>query len=116
MCSFALGYIDDLDLVFQEMARVARRITISDLHPEAVKAGWVRSFRSSSGSYEIEHYDHLWDRIEACAQSAGLRLSWKLEASFGEQERVLFERAGKGDAFITARRVPAILISAWVSG
>jgi SAM-dependent methyltransferase len=114
VCSFALGYIDRLDLAFREMARIARRIVTSDLHPDAVRAGWVRSFRSSSQSYEIEHHDHLWDRIETCARAAGLRPSWKLDASFGEPERALFERAGKADAFIAARRVPAVLISAWV--
>jgi SAM-dependent methyltransferase len=114
VCSFALGYIDRLDLAFREMARIARRIVTSDLHPDAVRAGWVRSFRSSSGSYEIEHHDHLWDRIETCARAAGLRPSWKLDASFGEPERVLFERTGKADVFIGARRMPAILISAWV--
>jgi SAM-dependent methyltransferase len=115
VCSFALGYIDRLELAFREMARVARRIVTSDLHPEAVRAGWVRSFRSSSGSYEIEHQDHLWDGIETCARAAGLRPSWKLDASFGEPERGLFERAGKADVFSAARQVPAILISGWVN-
>lgn len=115
VCSFALGYIDRLDLAFREMARIARRIVTSDLHPDAVRAGWVRSFRNGNLSYEIEHHDHLWDRIETCGRAAGLRPSWKLDASFGEPERALFERAGKADAFIAARRVPAILISAWVS-
>ena len=114
VCSFALGYIDRLELAFREMARIARRIITSDLHPDAVRAGWVRSFRSTGGSYEIRHYDHLWDRIETCARAAGLRPSWKLDASFGEPEHVLFERAGKADAFLAAQRVPAILISAWV--
>jgi len=116
VCSFALGYIDRLELAFHEMARIARRIITSDLHPDAIRAGWVRSFRSSSGSYEIEHHDHLWDRIETCARAAGLRPIWKLDASFGEPERTLFERAGKGDAFHAARRVRAILISGWVVG
>lgn len=115
VCSFALGYIDRLELAFREMARIARRIVTSDLHPDAVRAGWVRSFRSSSESYQIEHHDHLWDRIEASARAAGLLPGWKLDASFGEPERVLFERAGKADAFLAARRVPAILISGWVN-
>jgi len=114
VCSFALGYIDRLEMAFREMARIARRIVTSDLHPEAVRAGWVRSFRDSSGNYEIKHYTHLWDRIETCARAAGLRSNWKMDASFGEPERVLFERAGKVDAFSIARRVPAILISGWV--
>jgi SAM-dependent methyltransferase len=116
VCSFALGYVDRLELAFCEMARVARRIITSDLHPDAVRAGWVRSFRNGSGRYEIKHHNHLWERIEACARAAGLRASWKLDASFGDSERALFERAGKADAFIPAKRVPAILISAWVNG
>lgn len=116
VCSFALGYVDRLDLAFREMARIARRIIISDLHPDAVRVGWVRSFRTSSGSYEIKHCDHLWERIETCARAAGLGPNWKLDASFGEQERALFERAGKATAFLAAQQVPAILISAWVSG
>ena len=114
LCSFALGYIDRLDLAFREMARVARRVITSDLHPDAVRAGWVRSFRTTSGRYEIEHYDHLWTRVEACARAAGLRPVWRLEASFGEQERELFERGGKADAFVSAQQVPAVLIADWV--
>jgi SAM-dependent methyltransferase len=114
VCSFALGYIDRLDLAFREMARVARRIITSDLHPDAVRSGWVRSFRTGSDRYEIEHYDHWWPRIEACALAAGLRPIWRVDASFGEQERVIFERAGKANAFRTAQTVAAVLASAWV--
>ncbi len=116
VCSFGLGYIGPLELAFREMARVARRIVTSDLHPDAVLAGWVRSFRSNGGSYQIEHHGHSWPRIEACAHAAGLRLTWRLDASFGEQERGLFERAGKADSFISAQQVPAVLISNWVRG
>jgi SAM-dependent methyltransferase len=114
VCSLSLGYIDRLDLAFLEMARIARRIVISDLHPDAVRSGWVRSFRSGSGSYQIEHYDHLWPRMEACALAAGLRLVSRIDASFGEDERTIFERAGKAKAFLAAQRVPAVLISTWV--
>lgn len=114
VCSFALGYIDRLALAFREMARVARGVITSDLHPDAVRSGWVRSFRTGSDRYEIEHYDHRWPQIEACALAAGLRPTWRIDASFGEQERAIFERAGKATAFRTARRVPAVLVSAWV--
>ncbi len=106
VCSFALGYIERLDLAFREMARVAPRIITSDLHPEAIRAGWVRSFRANGDRYEIEHYNHEWPQIEACARTAGLRPAWTVDASFGEQERVIFERAGKADAFTTARASP----------
>ena len=116
VCSLALGYIDPIELAFREMARIAPRIMVSDLHPDAVRAGWVRSFHTSNATFEIRHYDHLWVRMEACARAAGLRLLWKIDASFGEPERSLFERAGKADAYIRAQQVPAVLISAWVRG
>ena len=60
--------------------------------------------------------DGVTIHIEACAHAAGLRLTWRLDASFGEQERGLFERAGKADSFISAQQVPAVLISNWVRG
>jgi ubiquinone/menaquinone biosynthesis C-methylase UbiE len=116
VCSLALGYVDPIELAFREMARIARRIVISDLHPDAVRAGWVRSFRTSNATFEIRHHDHLWPRIETCARAAGLRLLWKIDASFGEAERSLFERAGKAEVYIRAQQVPAILVSAWARG
>jgi SAM-dependent methyltransferase len=114
ICSFALGYVDRLDTAFGEMARVARRIFISDLHPDAARAGWVRSFRAGSGKYEIEHHRHSRARIESCARAANLAPLWTVEAAFGQQERDIFERAGKGTAFEVMRHAPAILVSAWV--
>jgi ubiquinone/menaquinone biosynthesis C-methylase UbiE len=114
ICSLSLGYVDRIELAFREMARIARRVVISDLHPEAVRAGWVRSFRTSNATFEIRYHDHLWARMEACARAAGLRLLWKIDASFGEPERSLFERAGKAGAYIRAQQVPAVLVSAWV--
>src|SRR4051794_14130921 len=39
VCSFAFGYFSDLRSAIHEMARVARSIIISDLHPEASVAG-----------------------------------------------------------------------------
>jgi SAM-dependent methyltransferase len=114
VCSFALGYVERLDLAFREMARVSHRIITSDLHPDAVRSGWVRSFRSGRESYEVVHYNHSWQRVEACAVAAGLRPLWSHDAYFGEQERVIFERAGKANAFTSAQQVPAVLIAAWV--
>jgi len=114
VCSFALGYVEHLDLAFGEMARVAHCVITSDLHPDAVRSGWVRSFRAGGGSYEIDHYDHEWPQVEVCARAAGLRPVWRVDASFGQQERIIFERAGKASAFTRAQQVPAILVSAWV--
>jgi len=114
VCSFALGYVDRLELAFREMSRVARRIVTTDLHSDAIRSGWVRSFRAGTQTYEIEHHDHLQSQLEACAWAAGLRPAWTLEESFGEPERPLFEQAGRAKAFLAAQQVPAILICCWV--
>ena len=114
VCSFALGYVDRLDSAFREMSRIARRIITSDLHPDAIRSGWIRSFRTGSKTYEIEHHDYLRSQIEAAAWAAGLRPVWMLEASFGEPERPLFEQAGKAKAFLATQQVPAILLYSWV--
>jgi len=113
VCSFALGYVEHLELAFSEMARVARRIITSDLHPEAIRSGWVRSFRMGEDRYEIDHYKHPWAAIQDQARAAKLNLVWKADAFFGERERVWFERAGKASAFATAQKVPAVLAAAW---
>jgi ubiquinone/menaquinone biosynthesis C-methylase UbiE len=113
ICSFALGYVASLDLAFREMARTAKRVIVSDLHPEAVRAGWVRSFRAGGRRYDIVNHSHSRSVLSESSRAAGLLPSWSLEASFEEPEREMFERAGKGDAFEAATRIPAILISCW---
>ena len=113
ICSFALGYVDRLQAVFHEVKRVSRTVITSDLHPDAAQSGWSRSFRSGNQAYEINHHAYSRSDIDECARTAGLRLVWSMDAFFGEPERPLFEQAGKSAAFLRARQVPAILISAW---
>jgi SAM-dependent methyltransferase len=114
ICSFALGYIAPLESAFREMARVAHRVIVSDVHPDAIKAGWNRSFRIGHRKYNIVHHHHSRHSINACARAAGLTPDWTMEARFGEPERFIFARAGKTTAFAVARQVTAVLISAWV--
>lgn len=113
ICSFTLGYLASPGPVLRELARVARRVIVSDLHPATAPHGWTRSFRAGGELYEVKHYEHPVEELEAAAGEAGLTPDWRLEPSFGEAERGIFERAGKEDAFEDARRIPAILITAW---
>lgn len=113
VCSFSLAYFHDLDVVFREMARIARRIVVSDLYPDAIRAGWIRSFRADGLKYEIAHHNYSRSSLSDSARAAGLAPRWNFEASFEESERVIFERAGKGDAFGAAARIPAVFISCW---
>jgi SAM-dependent methyltransferase len=113
LCSFAFGYIQDTDPLFREMARIARCVIVSDLHPDAVRAGWTRSFRVDGQRYEVAHYIHSRERLLTSAQSAGLRLAWSLEAAFGAPEQEIFERAGKGSEFSHVAQLPAVWIGCW---
>jgi SAM-dependent methyltransferase len=113
ICSFAIGYLRSPELAFREIARTSHRVIVSDLHPEAVRAGWVRSFRSGELKYEVAAHHHSRALLNNCAKAAGLRPAWQLEPRFGEPERAFFMQAGKGGAFEAAQQVPAVLISCW---
>ncbi len=54
ICSFTLGYLASIQPVMRDLARVARRVIVSDLHPAAVLHGWTRSFRAGGARYEVE--------------------------------------------------------------
>jgi ubiquinone/menaquinone biosynthesis C-methylase UbiE len=113
ICSFTLGYLAATGPVLRELARVARRVIVSDFHPAAARHGWTRSFRAGGELYEVKHYEHSYEELAAAAAGAGLTPDWQMEPSFGEAERGIFERAGKEGVFENARRIPAILITAW---
>jgi SAM-dependent methyltransferase len=113
ICSFTLGYSRSAAAVLQELARIARQVIVSDLHPMAARAGWTRSFRAAGEIYELAHYAHSTEDLDAAAAAAGLVLQWRDEVSFGEPEREIFRRAGKERAFHDANQIPAVLLSAW---
>ena len=117
LCSFVLSYVPSLDAAVGEMARITRRggmVIVSDLHPEAAQAGWVRSFRYGGQAYEIEHSQYSANELGAAARRSGLEAAWRLDARFGEPEREIFRRAGKEECFDTVCRTPAVLITAWI--
>jgi SAM-dependent methyltransferase len=113
VCSLAFGYISEQRSAMHEMARVARSVIISDLHPEASVAGWIRGFRAAGESYELEHYPYSERKLQGYAYEAGLAEEWKVEACFGEPERELFVRAGKEQLLSEIQRIPAVLITGW---
>ena len=113
LSSFTVGYLPFPGPAFRELARVAGRVIVSDLHPEAARAGWTRSFRVGNRNYEFVHYEHSIEELDGYAQSAGLVPEWRIEAAFAEPEREIFRRAGKEEAFEKTRNTPAVMISSW---
>jgi ubiquinone/menaquinone biosynthesis C-methylase UbiE len=115
ICSFAIGYLPEALPAIRELARIARRVIVSDLHPEAIRRGWTRSFRAAGELYEVDHYPHTAEELDAAASVSGLSKIWRMEPSFGEPERAIFQRAGKERAFSEVQNIPAVLITEWSS-
>lgn len=116
VCSLCLSYVRDPSPVLQEMSRITRlggRIVISDLHPDAVSAGWSRAFRVGTDTYELAHNTHSADLIQECARKARLVPSWQASARFGTPERRIFQAAGRLEAFEKVSRIGALQLTAW---
>jgi ubiquinone/menaquinone biosynthesis C-methylase UbiE len=114
VCSFGLSYVQSVNPVIAELARVAHEVVITDLHPMAVSAGWARSFRFGSEIYHIRSYSHSFASIERAAREAGLETLWEVEAHFGTPEKQFFVAAGKEDSFVAAQEIPAIFARCWI--
>jgi ubiquinone/menaquinone biosynthesis C-methylase UbiE len=113
VCSFALGYVESVSATMAELARVARRVVLSELHPLAAAAGWSRSFRSGLDVYRIRSFAHSSCTIEQAAREAGLTKNWEVEAHFGAPEKQIFHAAGKDEQFAHARLIPAVYARCW---
>ena len=116
LCSFAVGYLADLQSAIAEMARAARpgaRVIISDLHPEGVSNGWTRSFRLGTDVFEMEHFGPSLEQLRAAGQAGGLKLHTHIESCFGEPERPHFRSAGKEHVYFSLTGVPAVWVGIW---
>lgn len=119
LCSLALGYFPDLAAVAQELRRIVRpdaSVWVSDLHPEAVAAGWTRSFRVAGRTVEIASQAYTDREICAAFAAAGLRMAAQHSFHFGEPERAIFARAGREDRFTAASAGPAIAVWQFACG
>jgi len=116
VCSFALGHMSNLAQVFAEWSRIAHTgatLAISDLHPDALTAGWTGTFRVDDTVYSIVNYRHSLEMVRATAESAGFLLVSQTQAHLSARERAVLERGGKGDKLEALRRTPALWIGVW---
>jgi ubiquinone/menaquinone biosynthesis C-methylase UbiE len=114
ICSFALSYLPFAAGAFGELARVSRRVIVSDMHPSAMLQGWKRSFQSDGKTWNIDHYYHRRADLEQTAHAAGMKLEWSIEACFDTPERSHFEAAGKRTLFEEVAHTPALFAASWV--
>lgn len=110
ICAFALGYAPDC---FSELGRITRpggMLLVSDVHPEALKRGWTRSFRHRGQVIQVADKPYeLADLV-----SPDLKLSCMIEPHLGPSEREFFEQSGHLHRFEEACREPAIYVACWV--
>jgi SAM-dependent methyltransferase len=116
ICSFSLSYSDDPDAVLRECTRVAEKVVITDMHPAAIEAGWVRSFRSGNQSVAIEHVRYTKASLLNSAHDTGLELMWCVDAYFEPRDFGAFVGTTQEAAFSSICTVPAVLLAAWRRG
>ena len=115
LCALTFGHIRDQAGAMREFARVLQpggTLILSDFHPDAHARGWRRTFRSGGQVYELENHTYTVPQLGEMAH--GLTLTLVVDASIGEPERELFQRAGRPDLFAAACAAPAVLLTRWV--
>ncbi len=116
LCALSLGHMTPMESGMCELARVVRRggsLIVTDFHPEALRRGWKRTFRSGGELYEVETFPYSIESLMECAAASGLRLQEFIEPCFDDPEREIFERAGKPELFEQVRDIPAVLLARW---
>ncbi len=115
LCALTFGHVGDQAGAMREFARVLQpggALILTDFHPNAAARGWRRTFRSGGQVYELENHPYTVPQLRELAR--GLALTRIEEASIGEPERELFERAGRPDLYEAACATPAVLLTRWV--
>jgi malonyl-CoA O-methyltransferase len=117
VCSLSLAYFENIDRVFAECARITKPgsgfLIVTDLHPDALRAGWKRSFRRGQNHYDISHQSRTVQHVEHAAEAAGLKLRVSQTSYFGVPELPIFQRAGKAEQFWKITRIPALFVRVW---
>jgi SAM-dependent methyltransferase len=116
LCSFAVGFFAEPANLIREMVRLAvpgGRIVLSDMHPDALAAGWKRTFRADDALHEIGHTPYSESHLLGLAASAGLLLSHTYSFSFGPRDRSTFRRIGKLHLYEAAAGLPAVWAAIW---
>jgi malonyl-CoA O-methyltransferase len=114
LCTLTLGHVRDQTAAMREFARILEpggTLILTDFHPAAAAQGWRRTFRCEGQVYELENYPYTVEQLRAAAVDLVNRDC--IDATIGEPERPLFDRAGKRELFAAACGTPAVLLTRW---
>jgi len=116
LCALSIGHISPVESTVSELARIVgpgKALIVSDFHPDGIRRGWKRTFRSNGQTYEIETHPYTKEFLLECAAQCGLVLEEIAEPCFGAPEKEIFERAGKSELFEQVCHFPAVLLARW---
>jgi len=112
ICGLALGHADNLDQWMRETARVLAPggvLLYSDFHPEAHRAGLVRSFKDEEGrTWELPHRRFPVGTQCAGLRAAGYTIGAVRELRVGREIREPF--AGSADFYARWDGLPLVLV------
>jgi malonyl-CoA O-methyltransferase len=106
--ALVIGHMRPIATAMAELARIAApgaTVILSDFHPDALKRGWKRTFKSGADTVELESDSYS---ISELAHPDLILEKW-IEPPFGDAERHYFEAAGKLDWFNEMHDQPAIV-------
>jgi len=110
LCALVIGHMHPIPQAMAALARLAApggRVIVTDFHPDALRRGWKRTFRSGADTIELESDPYAIAEL----YNDALELEDFREIPFGQEERHFFEAAGKSDWFDEMRDQPAILMA-----
>src|SRR6266403_82814 len=114
LCNFVLSYVEDARQFFEMVSKVLRpggSLFVTDVHPQtAAGLNWRRGVRSRGEFQEIRTQERTVSEVVSLCQKANLHVATFLEARFGDEERVVFEREGKKEYFDRISSLPAIYV------
>jgi malonyl-CoA O-methyltransferase len=106
--ALVIGHMRPISAAMEELARIAAPgaiVIVSDFHPDALKRGWKRTFKSGADTIELESDSYPISELS----HPDLILEKWIEPPFGDAERHYFEAADKLDWFNEMRDQPAIV-------
>jgi ubiquinone/menaquinone biosynthesis C-methylase UbiE len=116
LASFLLSYVDDLDELAREIARIARSgalVLISDVHPATREYGWKRTFRCAHQVIEIQTHPYQLHDLHAAMKEADFELESSNECCFGDDERTIFFYAGRPDLYEAVMGLPVLFLASY---
>lgn len=114
LCNFVLSYVAEPQ-PFLEFARNILRpggfLFLTDVHQEtAATLNWRRGIHVRNEFREVRTFPRSLVEVIALCNEVGLRVRLQLEPKFGDEEKWIFEKNGKGEYFEEIRGLPAIYL------